>query len=185
MRAPHTKTRVTKKPAKKRTAEASDLPNDEELDDLELEVEHDSLGSFFIHLIANDYYQDDAEASRAGDAEVIVLSSDLDHVPVPKIRRAVRKVKFSRPLAYLDPHFILKTHKHEACRTTRHSGQVVTSSGLPNSPVRKRRQEVAYTPDTLTLRRVTSDILLIRLTQIIRELPIHHPVSRQRHNFLL
>ena len=135
--------------AKKRTPEASDLPNDEDLDDLELEVEHDSLGSFFIHLIANDYYQDDAEASRAGDAEVIVLSSDLDHVPVPKIRRAVRKVKFSCPLAYSGPHFSLKTQHYEACRTTRHSGQVVTSSGLLNPSVRKRRQEVSYTSDIL------------------------------------
>ena len=56
---------------------------------------------------------------------------------------------FSHPLAYLDPNFILKKQQHEARRTTRHSGQVVTSSSLPNSSVRKRRQEVAYTPDTL------------------------------------
>ena len=33
----------------------------------------DSLGSFFIHLIDNDCYQKEAEASRAGDDEVIVL----------------------------------------------------------------------------------------------------------------
>ena len=56
VRAPRTKTRVTKKPAKKRTAEASDLPIDEELNDLESEVVLDSLGSFFIHLIDNDHY---------------------------------------------------------------------------------------------------------------------------------
>ena len=55
-RAPRIKTRVTKKPAKKKTAEASDLPDDEELDDLESEVVLDSLGSFFIHLIDNDHY---------------------------------------------------------------------------------------------------------------------------------
>ena len=125
------------------------MPNEEELDDLELEVELDSLRSFFIHLINNDHCQDDAEASRAGDVEVTILSSDSDPVPTPKIRRAVRKVKFSHPLAYLDPHFLLKTQQHEAFRTTRHSGQVVNSSGLSNSPVRKRRQEVSYTPDTL------------------------------------
>ena len=82
MRAPRVKTRVTKRLAKKKTTEASDLPNDEELDDPESEVELDSLGSFFIHLIDNDDYQDDAEASRAGDAEIIVLSSDSNHVPV-------------------------------------------------------------------------------------------------------
>ena len=107
------------------------------------EVELDSLGSFFVHLIDNDCYQDDAEASRAGDAEVIILSSDSDPLPTSKIRRANRKVKFSHPLAYLDPNFLLKTQQHEARHTTRHSGQVVTSAGLPNSPVRKRRSEVS------------------------------------------
>ena len=81
--------------------------------------------------------------------EVTILSSDSDPVPVPRIRRAIRKVKFSCPLSYLDPHFLLKMQQHEARRTTRHRGQVVTSSGLPNSPVRKCRREVAYTPDTL------------------------------------
>ena len=135
--------------AKKRTAEASGLPNDGELDDLELEVELDSLGYFFIHLIDNDHYQDDVEASRAGDVEVIILSSDSDPLPTPKTHQAVRKVRFSHALAYLDAHFILKMQQHEARRTTRHSSQVVTSSGLPNSPVRIRRQEVSYTPDTL------------------------------------
>ena len=73
------------------------------------EVELDSLGSFFIHLIDNDYYQDDAEGSQADDVEVIILSSDSDPLPTPKIRRANRKVKFSNPLAHLDPNFLLKT----------------------------------------------------------------------------
>ena len=80
-RAPRIKTRVTKRPEKKKTTEASDLPNDEELDDPESEVELDSLGSFFIHLIDNDYYQDDAEGSQADDVEVIILSSDSDPLP--------------------------------------------------------------------------------------------------------
>ena len=124
------------------------MANDEELDDPDSEVELDSLGSFFIHLIDNDHYQDDVEASRAGDVEVITLSSNSDPVPTPKIRRTIQKVKYSHPLTYFDPHFSLKTQQHEARRTTRHSGQVVTSSGLPNSPVRKRRQEVSYTSDT-------------------------------------
>ena len=145
VRAPRVKTRVTKKPAKKRTAEASDLPNDEELDDPESEVELDSLGSFFIHLIDNDHYQDDAEGSHAGDAEVIILSSGSEPLPSLKIRQANRKGNFSHPLAHLDPNFLLKKQQHEARRTTRHSGQVVTSAGLPNTPVRKRRSEVSYT----------------------------------------
>ena len=114
----------------------------------ESEIELDSLGSFFIHLIDNDYYQDDAEGSQADDVEVIILSSDSDPLPTQKIRRANRKVKFSHPLAYLDPNFLLKTQQHEARRTTRHSAQVVTSAGLPNTLVRKRRSEVSYTLDT-------------------------------------
>ena len=109
----------------------------------EPEVELDSLGSFFIHLIDNDYYQDDAEGSHADDVEVITLSSDSDPLATSKIRRANRKVKFSHPLAHLDPNFLLKTQQHEARHTTRHSGQVVTSAGLPNTPVRKRRSEVS------------------------------------------
>ena len=62
-----------------------------------------------MHLIDNDHYQDDAEASRADNVEVISLSSDSEHVPVQKLCRAVQKVKHSHPLAYLDPHFSLKT----------------------------------------------------------------------------
>ena len=94
----------------------------------EPEVELDSLGSFFVHLIDNDYYQDDAKGSHAEDVEVTILSSDSDPLPTSKIRQANRKVKFSHPLAYLDPNFLLKTQQHEARRTTQHSGQVVTSA---------------------------------------------------------
>ena len=113
------------------------------MDGDESEVELDSLGSFFVHLIDNDYYQDDAEASRADHVEVISLSSDLEHVPVQKLRRAVRKVKYSHPLAHLDPQFSLKTQQHEGRRTIRHSGQQVTSSGLPGTPTRKHHPEVS------------------------------------------
>ena len=63
----------------------------------ESEVELDSLGSFFIHLIDNDPYQGDAEASHAGDVEVIILSSDSDPLPTQKTRQASRKVRFSHP----------------------------------------------------------------------------------------
>ena len=95
-----------------------------------------------MHLIDNDHYQDDAEASRANHVEVISLSSDSNHVPIQKLCRGVRKVKHSHPLAHLDPHFSLKTQQHESRRTTRHGGQQVTSSGLPDTPIRKRRAEV-------------------------------------------
>lgn len=69
----------------------------------EPEVELDSLGSFFIHLIDNDYYQDDAEGSHADDVEVIILSSDSDPLPTSKIRQANRKVKFFSPPCLLGP----------------------------------------------------------------------------------
>ena len=44
------------------------------------EVELDSLGSFFVHLIDIDYYQDDAEGSHADSEEVTILSSDSAHL---------------------------------------------------------------------------------------------------------
>ena len=114
------KSKVTKRAAKKKTAESSDPPED--VDESDPEVELDSLGSFFIHLIDNDYSQDDAAASRADHVEVISLSSDSDLVPVQRFRRAVRKVKYSHPLAHLDPQFSLKTHQTEGRRTTLQSG---------------------------------------------------------------
>ena len=128
---------------RKRTTASCNPAPDDDVDNLDLEVGLDSLGLFFMHLIDGDICQDDAEASHADAAEVIILSSDSEPLPSLKIRQANRKVKFSHPLAYLDPKFLMKTQQHEARRTTRHSGQVVTSAGLPNSPVRKRRSEVS------------------------------------------
>ena len=92
------KTKVVKKPAKKRTTASSEPNADADVANPDSEVELDSLGSFFIHLIDNDYYQDDAEGSQVDDVEVIILSSDSDPLPTSKIRRANRKVKFSHPL---------------------------------------------------------------------------------------
>ena len=99
------KTKVHKKPAKKKTVE---LNSDDGNNNPESEVELDSLGSFFIHLIDNDCYPDDPEASRAGDAEVIILSSGSEPLPTQKTRQASRKVRFSHPVAHLDPNFLLK-----------------------------------------------------------------------------
>ena len=82
---PRPKTKVTKKSAKKRTTKSSEPNADADLANPDSEVELDSLGSFFIHLIDNDYYQDDAEGSQAEDTEVIILSSGLDPLPTPKI----------------------------------------------------------------------------------------------------
>ena len=97
-KTPRPKTKVIKKPAKKRTTESSEPNDGADLANPDSEVELDSLGSFFIHLIDNDYYQDDTEGSQADDVEVIILSSGSDPLPTPKIRRANRKVKFSHPL---------------------------------------------------------------------------------------
>ena len=138
------KTKVIKKPAHKRkTTASSDPAIDDDVGNPDLEVELDSLGLFFTRLIDDDACQDDVEASNAEFVEVTILSSDSENLPLTKFWQANRKVKFSHPLAYLDPKFLMKTQQHEARRTTRHSGQVVTSTGLPNSPVRKRRSEVS------------------------------------------
>src|SRR5215216_2441193 len=111
-----TKTKAPKKPAKK--TNPSELFN---LDDDESEVELDSLGSFFVHLIDNDHYQDDTKASHAEDEEVIILSSGSETLLRQKTRQASRKARFSHPLAYLDPNFLLKKQKHEQRRTTRNN----------------------------------------------------------------
>ena len=103
---------------RKRTTASSNPAPDDEVDNPDFEVELDSLGLFFMHLIDDDICQDDAEASHADAAEVIILSSDSEPLPSLKIRHANQKVKFSHPLAYLDPKFLMKTQQHEARRTT-------------------------------------------------------------------
>ena len=110
-------------------------------------IQLDSLGSLFMHLINNDLYQEDVEGSQADDVEVITLSSGSDSMPTQKTRQAIRKVSFYHPLAHLDPTFIVKTQQHEARRATPHCGQQVTSAGLLDTLVRKRRPEVPSSPD--------------------------------------
>ena len=78
-----TKTKANKKPTKKKT-DPSELLNLDDDEDDESEVELDSLGSFFVHVIDNDYYQDEPKASRVGDKEVIVVSSGSDPLPTQK-----------------------------------------------------------------------------------------------------
>jgi len=113
---------VKKTAHRKRTTASSNPAPDDEVDNPDFEVELDSLGLFFMHLIDDDICQDDAEASHADAAEVIILSSDSEPLPSLKIRQANWKVKFSHPLAYLDPKFLMKTQQQEAHRTTRHNG---------------------------------------------------------------
>ena len=91
--------------------------------DDESEVELDSLGRLFMQLINADSSQDNAETGHTDAAEVIPVSSDSENLPREKTRRVVRKVRFSHPLAHLDPKFLLKKQQHESIRHTQNSGQ--------------------------------------------------------------
>ena len=75
------------------------------------------------------------------DEEVTIISSDSEPLPKQKIRRVTRKVRFSHPLAYQDPQFLLKQQQLEIRRQTRTSKDAEFSSGLPDV-IRKRRNEV-------------------------------------------
>ena len=141
------KTKAVKRTSKRKMADRINMELDDDTDDPEVEVELDSLGSLFMHLVNTDLPQEEAEASQADDVEVITLSSGSDSMPTQKTRQTIRKVSFSHPLSHLDPTFILKTQQHEARRTTRHSGQQVTSASLLDTPVRKRRSEDSPTSD--------------------------------------
>ena len=78
------------------------------LDDTsESEVALDSLGLLFNNLIDIDYCQDDTGANQAVEEEV-TISSNSEPLPRQKPRLVTPKVRFSHPLAYLDPHFLLK-----------------------------------------------------------------------------
>ena len=66
------------------------------------------LANFFNNLIDTDPYQDDTGANQAGEAEVTIISSDLEPLPRHRVRRVIRNVRFSNPLAHLDPNFHLK-----------------------------------------------------------------------------
>mgnify|MGYP005825631335 CR=1 FL=1 len=82
----------------------------------ESEVALDSLGSFLNYLIDTDYPQEDTGASHAAVEEVIIISSDSEPLPRQKVQRVTRKVRFSHPLAYQDPQFLLKRQIHESRR---------------------------------------------------------------------
>ena len=70
---------------RKRTTASSDPDANDDVGNPDLEVELDSLGLFFTRLIDDDICQDDAEASHANVAEVIILSSDSNPLPSLKI----------------------------------------------------------------------------------------------------
>jgi len=114
-----------------------------EFDDSEVEL--DSLGRLFMQLIDNNYSQEEIETSHADAPEVTYIYSDSKNFPPAKIRRVIRKVPFSHPLAYLDPNFLLKKQQHTSRRQTRSTGSEELLTGLPNSPApRKRPAEVLF-----------------------------------------
>ena len=96
-----------------------------------------------MQLIDADSSQEEAEASEAGAAEVTIISSDSEPLPTERIRWVIQKVKFSHPLAHLDPEFLLKKQQHDARRQTRSGGSEDLVTGLPDTLARrKRRNEV-------------------------------------------
>ena len=105
-------TQKTKKKKKKTTIE--DLMKLDDTSDSEVAL--DSLGQFFNNLIDTDPYQDDTGASQAREAKITIISSDSEPLPRHKVRRVIHKVRFSNPLAHLDPNFHLKKQQHESRR---------------------------------------------------------------------
>ena len=93
------------KKKKKRTT-AEDLMKLDDTSDLEVALDY--LGQFFNNLVDTDPYQDDTGASQVVEVEVTIISSDSEPLPRQKIRRVIRKVRFSNPLAHLDPNFHLE-----------------------------------------------------------------------------
>ena len=87
------------------------------------------------------FFQEDTGNSQPVEEEVIIISSDSELRPRQKIRRVTRKVRFSHPLAYQDPDFLLKQQQFENRRQTQTTKDAELSSGLPDT-TRKRRTEV-------------------------------------------
>ena len=130
--------KTTRRSKKKKKNTAEDWMK---LDDTsESEVALDPLGQFFNNLINTDHYQDDTGASQAVEEEV-TISSDSAHLPRQKLRVVTRKVRFSHPLAYMDPHFLLKKQQHESRRQARTEDEPAVV--LQQTP-QKRRNEVYF-----------------------------------------
>ncbi|SPT18083.1 unnamed protein product [Triticum aestivum] len=97
--------------------------------------------SDLLHLEDTSESEEDTGRSHEVIEEVTIISSDSEPLPRLKVRRVTRKVRFSHPLAYQDPQFLLKRQIHENRRQTRTSKDADLSSGLPEAS-RKRRTEV-------------------------------------------
>ena len=97
--------------------------------------------TLYHHLTDIKSFQEDTGNSQVIEEEVTIISSDSEPLPKQKTRRVTRKVRFSHPLAYQDPQFLLKQQQFESRRQTRTSKDVELSSGLPDV-TRKRRTKV-------------------------------------------
>ena len=97
--------------------------------------------SFISTLLMLTFFQEDTGNSQPVEEEVIVISSNSELRPRQKIRRVTLKVRFSHPLAYQDPDFLLKRQNYESRRQTRSSKDAELSSGLPDV-TRKCQAEV-------------------------------------------
>ena len=73
--------------------------------------------------------------------EEVPISSDSAHLPRQKLRQVTRKVRLSHPLAYLDPHFLLKKQQHESRRQARTKDEPLVV--LQQTP-QKRQNEVYF-----------------------------------------
>ena len=87
---------------RKRTTASSNPAPDDDVDNPDLEVGLDSLGLFFMRLIDDDNCQDDAEASHADVAEVIILSFDSEkergHIPSRQTAQPSQRVESNMAL---------------------------------------------------------------------------------------
>ena len=138
---PVRKPRADKTLAQRKKTAAQEIPESNDS-----EVKLDSFGCLFIQLTDNNYSQGKTDMSRADAPEVTNISSDLENFPPEKIRRVIRKVPFSHPLAYLDSRFLLKKQQHTSKRQTRSACPEELMTGLPNSPApRKWPAEVLFT----------------------------------------
>ena len=125
----------TRRTKKKKKTTVEDLMKLDDTSDSEVAL--DSLGQFFNNLIDTDPYQDDTGASQAEEAEVTISSFDSEPLPRHKVQRVIRKVRFSNPLAHLDPNFHLKKQQHESRCQARNNDDDEPLSVLPQTP-RKR-----------------------------------------------
>ena len=99
------------------------------------------FNSFTVTLLTFRSFQGDTGNSQAAGEEVTIISSDSEPLPTQRIRRVTRKVRFSHPLAYQDPQFLLKQQQLENRLQTRANQDAELSFGLPDV-TRKRRTEV-------------------------------------------